>query len=218
MSPVTYPCPLCGHPSADRVHASAIPHPREFFHCGICRLIFVPAAFFLTAEQERARYAEHNNDSTDPRYREFLNQAFLPLRKRLTAGARGLDYGCGPGPALAQMFEEAGHPMALYDPFFVNDQSALEGTYDFITCTEAAEHFHRPLREFERLHHLLKPGGYLTLLTGIWWEEMRFGDWYYQRDPTHVIFFHQATFEWLAKHFGWKLFYEARNVVTFQRA
>jgi hypothetical protein len=42
------------------------------------------------------------------------------------------------------MLAEAGHAMALYDPFFRPDPAALERDYDFITCTETAEHFHHP--------------------------------------------------------------------------
>jgi len=41
---------------------------------------------------------------------------------------------------------------------------ALTRTCDFITCTEVAEHFHRPADEFRRLDALLKPGGWLALM------------------------------------------------------
>ncbi len=214
----THHCPLCHAVSSERIHTSVIAHPREFFHCGTCRLIFVPAQFFLAADQEKARYAEHNNDPLDQRYRNFLTQAFQPLAKRLPAQGKGLDYGSGPGPTLQLMFQEAGFEMEGFDPFFANRPELLVRKYDFITCTEAAEHFHRPRVEFTKLDGLLNPLGHLTILTGIWWEEMIFADWYYQRDPTHVIFFHQNTFRWIANHFGWKLFFEGRNVVTFQKS
>ena len=55
-----------------------------------------------------------------------------------------------PVPALAAMLTEAGHRMALYDPFFAPDPAPL-AVYDFVTCTEAAEHFHHPAAEFARL-------------------------------------------------------------------
>jgi hypothetical protein len=33
-------------------------------------------------------------------------------------------------------------------------------------------------------------------------EEIDFQDWWYRRDPTHVTFYHQDTFEHIAECFG----------------
>ena len=63
----------------------------------------------------------------DAGYRRFLSKLADPLMARLAPGARGLDYGCGPGPALAAMLREAGHEVALYDPFFAPDPAPLSG-------------------------------------------------------------------------------------------
>ena len=48
----------------------------------------------------------------------------------------GLDFGAGPGPALAAMMSEDGFDVAIYDPFFQPDAEALQRKYDFITSTE----------------------------------------------------------------------------------
>ena len=32
----------------------------------------------------------------------------------------------------------------------------------------------------------------------------RFATWHYRRDPTHVVFYREETFAWLAAHFGWE--------------
>ena len=56
----------------------------------------------------------------------------------------GLDFGCGPGPALANMMQSDGYEMEIYDPFFFPNKDALSKKYDFITCTETAEHFFNP--------------------------------------------------------------------------
>ena len=41
--------------------------------------------------------------------------------------ARGLDFGCGPGPALTLLMEEAGFAkMNLYDPFYFADEYERE--------------------------------------------------------------------------------------------
>ena len=51
------------------------------------------------------------------------------------------------------MLRESGHEMTDYDPIFQPDDAAVaEGAqYDFVTCTEVAEHFHNPAREFDNM-------------------------------------------------------------------
>ena len=145
--------------------------------------------FTLEREAQRQRYLTHNNDPGDPAYRGFLSRLFDELRPHLAGGASGLDYGAGPGPALAAMMGEEGFSVRVYDPFFYPDTSALEARYDFITCTETAEHFSRPREDFDRLDALLKPSGRLGVMTGMLddWEE--FPDWHYRLDPTHISFY-----------------------------
>src|SRR5690606_20429248 len=142
---------------------------------------------------ELAHYRLHRNDPRDPGYRGFLARLAEPLRARLAPGACGLEYGCGPGPALAALPREAGAPMAVYAPFFAPHAAVLEVRYDFITCTEAIEHFHRPAREFGRLDRLLRPGGWLGLMTEFQEGDERFARWHYRRDPTHVVFYREDT-------------------------
>ncbi|WP_382328301.1 class I SAM-dependent methyltransferase [Hydrogenophaga sp. UC242_50] len=140
-----------------------------------------------------------------------------PLLQRLAPGCSGLDYGCGPGPVLADLLREAGHTVALYDPFFHPDTGALATPHDFITCTEVAEHFHDPAAEFRRLDALLRPGGWLALMTRFQTDDARFAQWHYRRDPTHVVFYREATLRWLARHHGWHCEVPGANVVLMQK-
>jgi 2-polyprenyl-3-methyl-5-hydroxy-6-metoxy-1,4-benzoquinol methylase len=178
----------------------------------------VDPAHWLTPEEERARYATHENDPDDPRYRAFLAQATEPLLARLTPGAQGLDFGCGPGPTLARMMEERGHPCRNYDPFFLPDAGALEDTYDFVACTETVEHFHNPREGFMTLATLLRPGGWLVVMTQCVPapSERALGDWVYLRDPTHVAFFREETLAWIARCLGWEVVRVSPRVTLFR--
>jgi 2-polyprenyl-3-methyl-5-hydroxy-6-metoxy-1,4-benzoquinol methylase len=147
---VSEPCPLCG---GDDVAHFAL----EYYRCARCELTFLDPALRPDAASERARYDEHRNDPNDAGYRAFLQQLAAPLAQRVTPGARGLDYGCGPGPALSVMLEELGYDVALYDPFYADNAAVLLDSYDFITCTEVAEHFFNPAAEFRRLAGMLNP-------------------------------------------------------------
>ncbi len=159
----------------------------------------------------------HENDPTDPGYRAFLDRLASPLIERLPAGAEGLDYGAGPGPTLSKMLEEAGHPTAVYDPFFAPDRSRLDRTYDFITCTETAEHFHAPGEEFVRLDGLLRQAGWLGLMTEVRDESRPFESWWYVRDATHVCFYSADTLRWIGDRFDWELERPHRNVALFRK-
>jgi 2-polyprenyl-3-methyl-5-hydroxy-6-metoxy-1,4-benzoquinol methylase len=191
---------------------------RRYLDCAECRLVHLAPEHRLTSDAERAHYATHRNTPTDPRYREFLDRLAIPLVAELAPGAAGLDYGSGPGPTLSVMLEERGYSVALYDPFFAPDRAALDRKYDFVTCTEAAEHFRRPLEEFERLASLLGNGGVLGLMTEVLKDGQGLEGWWYLRDPTHVSFYRMDTLSWVARRFGWSMRSVHRNVVLFRAA
>lgn len=172
---------------------------------------------WLDERAERAIYDLHDNNPQDEGYRRFLSKLTGPLLERLAEGDRGLDFGCGPGPALAVMLREAGMDMALYDPFFYPETSVLKGQYEFITCTEVVEHLHRPAEMFRQLDTLLAPGGWLGVMTCFQTDDERFANWHYRRDPTHIVFYRRATMEWLARAHGWALEIPAKDVALFQK-
>ena len=207
-------CPVC--------HAvSPIPFQEVdgqcYWRCEICEARFLDPRQLPSAEDERAHYLRHENDVHDPRYRKFLSKLVDPLLGMFKPGQSGLDYGCGPGPALAKMLEEAGHRMALYDPFFSPDDSVFEATYDVITCSEVAEHFHRPFDEFNRLDRLLRPGGWLGVMTCFQTDDGRFATWHYRRDPTHVVFYRETTLRHVAFQRGWTCTIPGKDVALMQK-
>ena len=268
-------CPLCGSNDASLLFTSRNRAGcREFEHCPVCDLVFVPSRYHLREEAQRSRYLEHNNDPDDADYRRFLSRLLDPLRpclkpgseglgrRRLSTvpllhrmlrpsgwlglmtgmidswsgfpqwhsrlldplrpclkpGSEGLDYGAGPGPALAVMMREEGFDVRLYDPFFHPDRSALDRSYDFIACTETAEHFADPARELRLLHRMLRPSGWLGLMTGMIDSWSGFPQWHYHRDPTHVCFYSKRTMEWIGEWYRWRVRFPCPNVALFQKA
>jgi SAM-dependent methyltransferase len=207
-------CPVCRAPASEAFVRVA---GRRYWRCGACEARFLDPGQLPSRQEEYAHYRHHENDPNDPRYRHFLAKLAEPLLCRLAPGSRGLDYGCGPGPALAAMLREAGHDVALHDPFFCPDPEALERTYDFITCTEVAEHFHDPATEFERLDAMLRPGGWLAIMTGFQTDDARFADWYYRRDPTHVVFYRERTLRTIAARHSWTCEIPVKDVALMRK-
>lgn len=210
-------CVLCNSVDTEWIYKddTRLEDLRDYHLCKQCKLIFVPPVQRLSAEEELARYEMHQNDPNDPGYRKFLARMFKPLEKKLPDNSFGLDFGSGPGPTLHLMFEEAGHTMLIYDPFYADKPSVFKKNYDFITTTETAEHLYDPIKELDRLWSCLKPGGYLGVMTRRWTSIEKFKNWHYKNDDTHVCFFHEDTFWWLQDRWSAELEVYKRDVVIF---
>ena len=207
-------CPLCARADTrDFVTAGGV----DYLRCDHCLFTWMHPDFLPTVEEEKAQYDLHDNRVDSYHYRKFLSRLAYPLMNSLEPGARGLDFGCGQGPALAAMMNEAGFPTSIHDPIYYPDPEPLARTHDFITCTEVVEHLHQPRPVFEHLNSMLNAGGILAVMTRWLTEDDAFADWRYRRDPTHVCFYRIETLEWLAGHFRWTVEFPARNVAFFRR-
>ncbi|MHA6965950.1 class I SAM-dependent methyltransferase [Zobellella denitrificans] len=207
-------CPLCEHPHTFPFWEDK---QRRYARCERCRLIFVEPGYRLDAAAEKAIYDRHENRVDDAGYRRFLSRLAAPLVERLRPGSTGLDFGCGPGPALAAMLTEAGFATTTYDPYYADYPERLAQCYDFVTCTEAIEHFYQPGREWRQLLTMLAPGGWLGLMTKLARDQAAFANWHYKQDPTHVSFFSRDTFLWLAARDGLGIEFIGADVILLHK-
>ncbi len=208
------PCPLCRTPDPQDYYRDA---GREYLYCGKCRLVFVPRQYWLNCDQEKAVYDLHENSPADQGYRHFLSRLAIPLLERLPTPKKGLDFGCGPGPVLSEIFEEQGHVMSCFDPLYFNDITLLNQNYDFITATETVEHFHHPSDVFGSLFEQLSQGGWLGIMTKMILDQQAFKTWHYIRDLTHICFYSPYTFKYLAKRFNSSVYFIGKDVILFQK-
>ncbi len=213
-------CPLCESHSTTAFFEKVDPiHGiRKYFKCHDCLLIFLLPEAHLSPEDEKQRYDQHQNNPDNVGYVKSLKKLVVPLSSKLRPASHGLDFGCGPQSVLKLMFEELGHSMDLYDPFYFNNEEVLRQRYDFVACTEVVEHFYSPQKEFITLNNLLKTqGSVLGIMTQLVENENDFRDWWYHRDPTHVCFYRRETFQWIA---SWKRFtveYPDANIVILTK-
>jgi len=207
-------CPLCG---GDNPELYFKDKNRVYLSCSDCRLVFVPREFFLSRKAEKAEYDLHTNDPADPGYQRFLSRLSRPMLERLRPGQKGLDFGCGPGPAIHELFTAHGHAVNLYDPFYANNPDVFSNTYDFITATEVVEHLHHPARVFDRLFALLHCGGWLGIMTKLVLDKGKFSHWHYIRDLTHVCFYSRATFTYIAQRHRASLSFMSNDLILLQK-
>lgn len=210
-------CPLCRMLNLTSLASSG--ELQDTTRCPRCDLHFLSPSRYLSAEEERARYLLHENDLADSRYQKFVQPLCDEILARTSPGQLGLDFGAGTGPVLAEMLEHQHLQIKKYDPFFWNDDSLLSQTYDFVYCCEVIEHFYHPGIEFRRLRSLLRPGGFLAVMTHFWTESIDFKNWYYRRDPTHVAFYSQATASWIQRELGFsRVTFLGNRIAVFDTA
>jgi len=193
-------CPLC---TEKKSNLYSTIDDKKYFKCSTCDLIFIDSKYHPTASQEKKQYDQHQNSYENKGYVAFLNQVCTPIKSYLSKKAKGLDYGCGPGPIIHKIMKEDGFQTSLYDPIYLNDPNALNQKYDFITCTEVFEHFHHPKQEISKILNLLKPGALLGIMTQLPPKDPdSFSEWWYLRDPTHVCFYNLKTIDWLSTQYS----------------
>ena len=198
-------CPLCLGGESSLFCSSKVTRERidDYWRCPSCDLVFRDPLKLPDQKFEKEHYGKHENTASNEGYRNFLHQIVAPVTSELESGARGLDFGCGPGTdrVLASLFQDAGFEMSTWDPIFDNDPAKLGYTYDFVISTEVIEHFHRPEKSWQDMLALVRPGGVLGVQTSFsdeYLEPGRFKEWWYPRDPTHVSFYSKKTFKWMS--------------------
>ncbi len=187
-------CTLCETQLVDKAD-------EYYFICSGCGALVKDKNYYLTAQQEKNRYEEHHNDVNDTRYQNFTSPITNAIINRFKPHQMGLDYGCGTGPVISKKLHEKGFRTKLYDPFFYPDEDYLEFQYDYIFSCEVFEHFHHPKQEIEKLIGLLKPRGYLIIMTHLYDSKTNFKNWYYRNDPTHVFIFTLKTMQYIERRF-----------------
>ncbi len=207
-------CPLCRNIENHTLVKGA--DTRKYFHCNNCHLIFVAPDFYLSAEAEQARYQFHQNNIEDAGYVAFLNKAIQPALPFLNTTMKGLDYGCGPMPTLSKLLQQQGFACADYDPYFFPELNTNH-QYEFIFATECFEHFFQPEKELKTILSLLNDNGLLIIMTEQWQTVEHFATWYYPKDPTHVCFYHNNTFNFIAEKFQFEILHNDKKRVVVLR-
>ena len=188
-----------------------------YWGCNICDSKFLDSKNYVSKSNEKKHYLKHNNSITDLNYKNFLLRLIQPVKDKISSSDIGLDYGCGYAPALANIFKSYGFKVELYDPFFFPDKDVLLKKYKFITCSEVVEHFFNPYDEFNKINNLLDNNSWFGLMTTFLPKDELFENWYYRRDPKHVVFYKKKTFQHIGNQRNWQVFFPSENIVLYYK-
>ena len=189
-------CHICDEPTLMFIDEK---HQMLYHHCRECEYIFKDPSVYQKIEDQKARYDLHENEAENEGYRAYYQRFLDFVLPSVRNTESALDFGCGESSLLASMLEEEGIACDYYDPLYHPDGLVENKKYDLIVSTEVFEHLHQPREVFEDLVERLNVGGYLAIQTEFHPNEMgAFMNWYYPKDPTHIVFFREKTFEVLS--------------------
>lgn len=191
-------CPLCETKLENQLD-------KYYYSCNTCRALVMDEKYYLTPEEEKNRYLEHNNDVNDKRYQEFTSPITNYVLKYYNTQHLGLDYGSGTGPVISKILKDKNFKIEKYDPYFAPERKVLDKNYDYIVSCEVFEHFNNPKNEIKQIYNLLKENGRLILLTVLYNDNIDFKNWYYRNDPTHIFIYRKETIQFIAEKFNFEI-------------
>ncbi len=189
-------CKICQHPTEIWINEN-YKQKKRFHYCTLCFFISLEDHFILSAEDEQKRYLEHNNSINDEPYVNRLKDFLFTILEPLTLNkfSNILDFGSGPRPIFYQILKEMYKNVDHYDFYFSKNQNYLTKQYHLITLVEVIEHLKNPLLVLKQLQKLLNKNSGIGIMTSYHCNDKeKFMKWWYQRDPTHISFFHPKTF------------------------
>jgi CTP:phosphocholine cytidylyltransferase-like protein len=65
---------------------------------------------------------------------------------------------------------------------------------------------------------LVRPNGILAIMTLFINAKIDYKSWWYKNDPTHVVFYHEDTFVYLANRFGLEIIFNDKvSIIIFRK-
>jgi hypothetical protein len=190
-----------------------------YYVCNHCEFIFKSPEHYQNFSSQKERYNLHENNADDAGYIAYFQRFLDFVLPQINGVTHALDFGCGKSILLADMLKKEGIACDFYDPIYHPNTLKRKKKYDLIVSTEVFEHLHQPQEVFSRLVSDLHSLGYLALQTQFHPKDVvKFKQWYYPNDPTHIVFFRPKTFEILSEMFGCKVIsHNEKNMVLIQK-
>jgi SAM-dependent methyltransferase len=202
-------CIICEHETNTFKHHK---FDMTFHECTFCEVIFKDPLNHLSETEELKIYEYHQNDLQNEGYVNFLTNfvdaAVFPFVKH--SKIKALDFGSGPNPVLSHILKSKyGYDVDIFDYFYAKKRVFENQTYDLITSTEVIEHLQQPLEAFKLFKKHLKNEGILSVMTLFHPKDQEvFMEWFYIRDPSHIVFYTPKTFDVISDIVGLKLIFD----------
>ena len=191
-------CRVCNNLSTETVGQN---RQRIFCYCHRCGLISVPQQYWISVEEEKKRYKQHNNTPENEGYVKFLEQivdVVCNIRSH-SSSTHILDFGSGESAVLTSLLIKKGFKCTAYDPLFDLNIDKDKSLYDIIILCEVIEHLRDIEGEMKKIKNLLNKHGALIIRTRPYPSVENIGNWWYAQDKTHINFFATRTIDEIAR-------------------
>ncbi|GIU42928.1 methyltransferase domain-containing protein [Shewanella colwelliana] len=205
-------CPLCSNDNCVPFYQD---RKRAIYRCKACELLFADANSHLPPAAELNKYQTAANKHKA--LQQFVMSLLEQCAQQTTQPLLGLNFGRTLETSVVNTISQRGHQLYQYDPFFAPDHSLLKQQYDFIACYKVFEHFRFPNKEWNLLCSILKPGGWIAINTQLLVQLNGFAKWHHKNNLTHVSFYQQATFQFLAQQADFKLLFASNDLILVQK-
>jgi hypothetical protein len=191
---------------------------RTFTICNDCELVFVPESGHCSIEDEKKRYALHDNRVDNNGYVRFLDEIVDVVGSIHYPGQRILDFGCGKHAVLGELLHRKGYECDSYDPLYGIGMACHSKRYDVVVLCEVVEHLRRLNDETVIIKNMLDPQGKVVVRTNQYPSREEFGAWWYKEDPTHINFFSRESLIVFGRTIGCqKIEFIRQNITVFHK-
>lgn len=173
-------------------------------YCSRCELF--KKINVLSDMEEKARYDKHVVDSD---YFFYMKKIYENFKDYLKDG-NILDFGSGKAKAIESISDRM---VISYDKYYLKNEYK-NNKYDNIVLIEVIEHISDFYSTLCVLIKLLNTGGRIIINTNL--HNNQFDKWWYFRDITHVVFFSETTFKYIASKLKLKIITIRGNLIVLE--
>ncbi len=173
-------------------------------YCSRCELL--KKINILCEKEEKTRYDKHVVDSN---YFFYMKKIYENFKDYLKDG-NILDFGCGKAKAIESISDRM---VISYDKYYLKNEYK-NNKYDNIVLIEVIEHISDFYNTLCELIKLLNSGGRIIINTNL--HNNQFDKWWYFRDITHVVFFSETTFKYIASKLNLKIITISGNLIVLE--
>lgn len=182
-----------------------------YFKCSHCGLIFTTYFDKHTSKMFADEIYNDNYIYVDPDFKELRPDSFSNLILRnfqISKELDILDYGCGSGRFINNLFNNGYKNIQGYDPYSKDFSTRPNSKFSLITSFEVFEHVTNPIELIGDLDLLRKPDGkilFSTLLAPEDIDKVSVNWWYISPRNAHITIYTSKSLEILFGYFGLKV-------------
>jgi 2-polyprenyl-3-methyl-5-hydroxy-6-metoxy-1,4-benzoquinol methylase len=241
-------CPICGSEKLKKfeikTNEAGRSLPVRLLECQKCRLVFAndfQKDRIEIYDKKYAAWSQGENEKKEAKISAAKKNAFRNqiknISKLLKIGAQVLDVGAGNGYLLECLGERgwnvwgteiSSHSAAICQNKFpgkifkgkLTNGNFSENFFDAVFLTDVLEHLADPKETVEEIYRILKPGGYLFLISPNFdsWSRKILGKRWFQYKYEHVFYFNKKSLEYLLENSGFRLMTFKNNSKNFSLA